>query len=177
MKGNGRMICRMDMGLKHGRMGRSLKGIILLGRNREGAFINGRMGQSMKASGRGIGLKVKALILGQIKGNIQVHGLIIICMGRVFIFGLMGGNMKVLMKMIKNKDLEFILGRMEENMKVIGLRENNMAVGSLFRAMKGGKVFGRKAKGLSGLKIALMKVIRILKNDCKLKINKFSFFF
>ena len=37
------------------------------------------MAQNMKANGKIIELKVKELIFGQIKENILVHGLIIIC--------------------------------------------------------------------------------------------------
>ncbi len=71
MKGNGRMISKMDMGLKFGQMGLNMKVTIIKEKK-----------------------MVKALIHGLINLSIRDNGQIIKYMGMVFILGRMEENMK-----------------------------------------------------------------------------------
>ena len=143
------------------------------------------MDQDLKANGRIIELKGKAIINGQIKGNILEHDLIIICtiiynlnlikgMDKVFIFGLMEGDMKAHMKMIRNMDLVYILGQMEENMKAIGQMESSMEVGSSFKVRRKEKEYGRKEKELNGWLIVIL-IVGISRNEV-LFLTKLYFF-
>jgi hypothetical protein len=73
MKGPGRMICSMDMGVRHGRIIASTSAILVEGKSRARDVMSGWMGVSMKANGMITKLVERASISGRMGGFTKVE--------------------------------------------------------------------------------------------------------
>ena len=126
MKVNGKMIYKMGLGLRRGRMEvhiqESLKQVKKL--EKENLYI--MMGVIMLEVFLIIIFTEKENIYGQMGGNMKEIGSIIKLMEMVFLNGVMGENIPVNIKMTKKKDMEFLNGEMEKNIRDFGKMENKM---------------------------------------------------
>ena len=123
---NGGMINRMGREKKYGRMGLSIKEIIIKEKRRDKAIFNGLMALVIQENSKKIIFVDSVFINGRIKGDMRGCELIIRCMVKVYLNGLMGGNILVNLIMIKKKEKECMNGLMVVNTLAGGYKENNM---------------------------------------------------
>jgi hypothetical protein len=157
MKVSGKMINKMVMVKRNGKMEHFMKEIINRERNLEKEILSGEMVVHMKVIFMIMLFMVKVNIHGKMIEFMRVIGTIIKCMEKVLLFGQMVVDIKVSMLMIKNMVLVFLHLRMVVYMRVNGRMENNMVEVNIKRKKLFGKVFGNMEYDQNGLGINKMK--------------------
>lgn len=151
IKVRGKMICRMGMGMKFGRMGLSMMAITRKGRNMALGCMSGSMLRSMMATGLKIELKGLGFILGLMADAMKDIGVIITCMGKEFTHGKTDENMTVTIKWIRNMVSVSTIGLMVVDMKACGLMVNSMAQASTLHQINAfAQASGKTGKGSDG---------------------------
>jgi hypothetical protein len=126
MKGIGKKINKMEMGLKHGQTDLSMKGNIKMGKSTAKGFFGMPMGRNTVVNLMKIKYMGKVYTNWLMETSMTGIGLIIKWTGKVFLNGKTEDNMKEVTQMIKRKDKVLLPGLTAENMKESGILENNM---------------------------------------------------
>ena len=151
-------------------MGLSMLGSMSMAGSRASECISGMMGLVMLANGLIIKFKELESICGLMAGIMRAIGLIIICKALGFINGMMGGFLLDNINKIKNMGMENTFGLIRGLTLAIGIRENNMDLGSIrYRIIKS-MGFGKTENEFNGLKNKQKLMKSILANFLKKKV-------